>query len=125
MAWDAATDNVAVLGYNIRWKQVGGTTTYSTNVAGLSYNITSGMLAATNYYVSVRSYDASQNFSAWLPDVLVGTSGADQIPPTAPANLQAGSSTTNSISLSWDPASDNVGVTGYRVYWKTGTNAYQ
>jgi glucose/arabinose dehydrogenase/PKD repeat protein len=38
----------------------------------------------------------------------------DTQPPTAPTNLQASASGTQ-ISLSWTAATDNVGVTGYRV----------
>ena len=35
--------------------------------------------------------------------------------PTAVSNLTASASSTPSVSLSWGAASDNVGVTGYRV----------
>src|SRR6185295_15282459 len=37
----------------------------------------------------------------------------DTIPPSAPAGLTA---TTNAIDLSWTAATDNVAVTGYRIY---------
>lgn len=124
MTWDPSTDNQAVLGYNVRWKAAGSSTTYSTNVNSTTYNMSS-LLAATNYAISVRSYDASQNYSSWLPDVIIGTTGADQIAPSAPSNLQVTSVTTNSISLSWDASTDNVGVNGYRVYWRSGNNAFQ
>jgi len=41
----------------------------------------------------------------------------DTIPPTAPTNLTATfNSTTNTIDLSWTAATDNVAVTGYRIY---------
>ncbi|MAQ74948.1 MAG: sheath polysaccharide-degrading enzyme [Aquimarina sp.] len=36
--------------------------------------------------------------------------------PTAPANLTASGTTDVSTTLSWDPSTDNVGVTGYDVY---------
>jgi subtilisin family serine protease len=124
LAWDAATDNVGVLGYNVRWKALNSTTTYSTNVTSTTYNMSS-LLAATNYSISIRSYDASQNFSAWLPDIVVGTTGADQVVPTTPTNVQVTGVTTSSVDLSWTASTDNVGVTGYRVYWRTGANAFQ
>ena len=124
LAWDASTDNVGVLGYNVRWKALTSTTTYSTNVTSTSYTMNS-LLAATNYSISIRSYDASQNYSAWLPDMVVGTSGADQVVPTVPANVSVTGVTSNSVSLSWSASTDNVGVTGYRVYWRTGANAFQ
>lgn len=44
----------------------------------------------------------------------------DTVPPTAPTNLTASASaltaTTSSVLLAWSPASDNTGVTGYRVF---------
>ena len=35
--------------------------------------------------------------------------------PSSPANIQVTGVTSNSVSLRWDAATDNVGVTGYRV----------
>ena len=43
-------------------------------------------------------------------------SGADTTPPSAPANLTASNVTQTSVDLSWNAATDNVGVTGYDVY---------
>ena len=41
----------------------------------------------------------------------------DTTPPTAPTGLSATfNSTTNAIDLSWTAATDNVAVTGYRIY---------
>jgi hypothetical protein len=40
---------------------------------------------------------------------------ADGTAPSAPANLQA-TGGNSQVSLTWSPASDNLGVTGYRVY---------
>ncbi|HCT79107.1 MAG TPA: chitinase [Micromonosporaceae bacterium] len=37
-------------------------------------------------------------------------------PPTVPQNPRVTGTTSSSISLAWDPSSDNVGVTGYKVY---------
>lgn len=47
------------------------------------------------------------------------TGVADPQPPTAPAGLAVSGVTSSSVSLSWQAASDNVGVAGYRVL--TGT----
>ncbi len=41
---------------------------------------------------------------------------AEGEPPTVPLNPRVTTTSSNSISLAWDPSSDNVGVTGYRVY---------
>ncbi|GGM59728.1 chitinase [Longimycelium tulufanense] len=45
-----------------------------------------------------------------------GSSGTpDTESPTAPANLRNTGATSNSITLAWDAASDNIGVTAYDV----------
>ena len=40
----------------------------------------------------------------------------DQQPPTAPGNLRVTAATAKSLSLAWDPSTDNVRVRGYYVY---------
>ena len=40
----------------------------------------------------------------------------DTTPPTAPTGLTASAPTTNTVSLTWSASTDNVGVSGYRVY---------
>ncbi len=45
-----------------------------------------------------------------------GTPVADTQAPTAPTNLITQNPTSNTISLSWTAATDNIGVTGYDVY---------
>lgn len=44
------------------------------------------------------------------------TNPVDTTPPTAPLNLTVTGTTTNSVSLSWTAATDNVGVTSYEVF---------
>ena len=41
---------------------------------------------------------------------------ADLAPPTAPATLQATSVAAHEVDLSWSAATDDVGVTAYRIY---------
>jgi glucose/arabinose dehydrogenase/PKD repeat protein len=45
----------------------------------------------------------------------LGGGTSDTQPPTAPTNLQATASGSTQIGLTWTAATDNVGVTGYRV----------
>ena len=40
----------------------------------------------------------------------------DAVAPSVPTNLSADSVTADSLTLTWSPSTDNVGVTGYRVY---------
>ena len=44
------------------------------------------------------------------------SSGTDTTPPTTPTGLVASSISSSQIGLSWNAATDDVGVTGYRVY---------
>ena len=44
----------------------------------------------------------------------------DITPPTAPTGLTATGVSTTQINLSWTASTDNVGVTGYRVF-RNGT----
>jgi chitodextrinase len=39
----------------------------------------------------------------------------DRAPPTAPTNLRVTEVTQTSVSLAWNPSTDNVGVSWYRV----------
>ncbi|SDL65043.1 Carbohydrate binding domain-containing protein [Nonomuraea maritima] len=42
--------------------------------------------------------------------------GGDTSPPSTPGNLRSTGVTSSSVSLAWNAATDNVGVTGYQVY---------
>ena len=63
--------------------------------------------------------------SGWVPAALAALaqdsanfkgSGPDTTPPSVPAGLTAATASQNSINLSWQPSTDNVGVTGYDIY---------
>jgi chitodextrinase len=45
-----------------------------------------------------------------------GTVQPDTTPPSTPGSLQTSAITTTSITLSWTASTDNVGVSGYRLY---------
>ncbi|MQY12600.1 hypothetical protein SRB5_27360 [Streptomyces sp. RB5] len=113
LAWDAATDDRGVTGYDV---YRGGTLVGST--AGTTYT-DSGLTADTTYSYTVRARDAASNQGPAAGPVTATTTGGgdqDTEPPTAPGNLRATGSTSSSVSLAWDAASDNRGVTGYDVY---------
>jgi len=50
------------------------------------------------------------------------TGGGDTSPPTAPGNLAASTVSATTLTLAWNPSSDNVGVTGYDVLRRQGTS---
>jgi chitodextrinase len=47
-----------------------------------------------------------------------GTGGApiDEVPPSTPSNLRTRAASMTEVDLSWGASTDNVGVTGYKVY---------
>src|ERR1019366_8189571 len=107
--WTAATDNV-------------GVTSYRVYKAGVLYNTTSGTSLAitgltpnTSYAMTVSAGDAAGNWSA--PSTVLNVSTvADTTAPSVPVGLNATGATLNSFTLNWTAATDNVGVTSYRVY---------
>ncbi|MGZ3584982.1 MAG: Ig-like domain-containing protein, partial [Ktedonobacterales bacterium] len=109
LSWSASTDNVGVAGYSV----YNGTSLIATttNTVFTWKNLSCGMV----YALGVDAYDAAGNHSAQSP-LVVSTSSCDDQPPTVPANLTATGTTVNSISISWDASTDNVGVAGYGLY---------
>ncbi|WP_338496229.1 glycosyl hydrolase family 8 [Streptomyces sp. SJL17-4] len=74
LAWNAATDNVGVTGYNVyRGGTLVGTST------GLSYTDT-GLTASTSYSYTVKARDAAGNLSAASNTLSVTTPGAGSGP---------------------------------------------
>ena len=117
VAWNASTDNVGVARYDIyRGGSVAGSSTTTSYVLN-------GLACGTAYSVGVRAVDAAGNASPQATISITTSPCADTQPPTAPGNVTASTRTATSISLTWAPASDNVGVTGYRVY--NGANVVQ
>jgi WD40 repeat protein len=69
----------------------------------------------------------SSTFNAsnyWVDVVLTtgGGGGTDTTAPTAPAGLTATAAGSSTVNLAWTAATDNVGVTGYRVERCQGAN---
>ncbi len=60
------------------------------------------------YFVAYHTTRAATNCIKWLR--------ADDTPPTPPSNLQITGTTQDSVVMQWDPSSDNVVVSGYRIY---------
>ena len=108
LTWTAATDNVAVTGYDVYQ----GTTLKAT-VATTAYAVT-GLTPGTTYSFSVKAKDAAGNVSAASNVVDVTTLSDTTVPTTVV--LSASGTTASSTNLSWTAATDNVGVTGYEIY---------
>src|SRR5947207_2494571 len=117
LSWLAATDNVGVIRYSVYRDGV-----QIASVAGRSYANT-GLSAATTYSYTVAASDAARNASAQSSPVSATTKAPlDTQAPSIPTNLAASAITPTTLTLSWNAATDNVAVAGYRVY-RNGTLA--
>ncbi|ORT58602.1 discoidin domain-containing protein [Streptomyces sp. CB03238] len=73
--------------------------------------------ATTTRYVRVLVTANTVQAAAQISELEVyGPAGGDSQAPTAPANLAYTEPATGQIRLTWNAATDNVGVTGYDVY---------
>ncbi len=107
LAWTDATDNVGIKTYQV-WRN--NVMVGETSVAGFVDN---GLQNTTRYVYKVTAVDTSGNVSPASTTVSVTTK--DSTPPTVPTGLTAEVTSATQIHLAWESATDNVGVTGYRI----------
>ncbi|MEE9318886.1 MAG: hypothetical protein V3U76_00410 [Granulosicoccus sp.] len=116
VAWDAASDNIGVVAYDIYRN--------GESIATSAYPvyIDKNILTDTIYEYAIAALDASGNRSAQSATAASeALSAADTIPPPAPVNLSL-AATTSSVKLSWSQ-SDIGDVAGFRVLRSQGNNA--
>lgn len=110
LSWFPATDNVAVVAYNV-YQDGALVATTPDPKAGIS-----GLTPLTDYLFGVSAVDAAGNES--LITTLTVTSGVDQTPdvtpPSVPGNL-AGTAASNSVLVTWDASTDDTQVAGYVI----------
>jgi chitodextrinase len=117
LAWTSSTDNVGVIGYRVERCQGAGCATFA------EIGVSSGMAAfndttvtaSLTYSYRVRAGDAAGNLSPYSNIATVTTPAPDVVPPSAPGVLAANAVSGTQIDVSWGAATDNVGVTGYRL----------
>ena len=111
LIWNASTDNVGVTSYRVFRNG-----TQVANPITNSYQ-NSGLTASTNYNYTVAAVDAAGNVSAQSTSVSVTTPAApDTQAPSVPTGLTATVISSTQINLTWNASTDNVGVTGYRLF---------
>ncbi len=134
LTWNAATDNIAVVGYEVYRNAVkiatlakpGCTVTGVPSGTAANYYIVAydgaGNRSAASSQLTVTPNQVSLNVTVGgqLDVGITGSPSLDQQAPSAPTNLAATafatSATTSSVVLTWNAATDNVGVAGYEVY---------
>jgi parallel beta-helix repeat protein len=111
LSWRQATDNIAVTGYRIY--RDGARIGSVEGAASTSYADPT-VLPSRTYAYTVTALDAAGNESD--PSAPATVTSSDTVPPSAPAGLTAAPVSDIQINLGWTAASDNVAVTGYRIY---------
>jgi chitodextrinase len=109
LRWNASTDNVGVAGYYVR---SGGQLLETTTARSIALAQDCG----TTVTYEVRAFDAAGNESAPASIAATTSDCPDVQPPTMPGGLTVSEITRTGLKLAWQASSDDVGVTGYRVY---------
>ncbi len=123
VSWTASSDNVGVSGYRVERCLGAGCTNFVEvgTQTGTTFN-DSGLDASSAYRYRVRATDLAGNLSAYSSETSVTTPAPpDTSAPTAPSGVVADPVSTTRIDLTWAAATDNVGVTEYRIERCAGT----
>ncbi len=116
LSWMPSTDDVGVTSYLVERCQGEGCVTFAQVGSAATPTFgDSGLAANTPYRYRVRATDAAGNLSGYSNMANVTTLAPDTEPPSAPGVLEGVAVSGTEIDLSWGPATDNVGVSGYRV----------
>ena len=116
VSWDAVTN---ATGYKVQWKsgsEAYNTTDRQASVTGVSHKIPD-LTAGTTYTVQVIATRATFDDSE-ASDSVTGVPKARR--PDAPTNVQV-TALVDSLEVRWDAV---TGATGYKVQWKSGSQAY-
>jgi len=114
LVWNASTDNVGVVRYEVRRSNNNSMITV-VNAPTTTLMVT-GLTANTTYVFDIQACDASDNCSGFSSDLSVTTMmNPDTSAPTVPTNLRTSNVMQTTITLLWNASTDNVGVTGYEL----------
>jgi len=111
VTWTASTDNFGVSGYEI-YRNAG-----QVGTSGSTSYTDTGLTPLTTYSYTVSAYDGANNNSAQSsPPATATTQTGDTQAPSVPTGVAATAQSGTSIQVSWTASTDNVGVTGYKIY---------
>ncbi len=117
LTWTAATDDVAVTGYDV-YRSTTANGSYSIIGTATSTNYTDTGLAEGTYWYYLRPFDAAGNVG-WrngpVSASLAAGGPVDTTRPSAPRQLVIEGVTATSVDLSWIESTDDVGVAGYVI----------
>lgn len=109
----AASDNVGVAGVQFLLDGANLGAEDTTDPYALSWNTTTATNGA--HVLTARARDAAGNTTTSNPVTVSVGNTVDTTPPSVPAGLAATAVSASQINLSWNPSTDDVAVTGYRI----------
>ncbi|WP_433365450.1 cellulose binding domain-containing protein [Actinoplanes sp. CA-142083] len=125
LSWTASP---GATGYQITYYQAFNDVIWSQPVGNVTTATVTGYILPTRQYsfrVSALDAGGYSPASNTVTVVTPASTTGDTTPPATPANFRIVAVTPDGPALAWDPATDNVGVTGYDVYlfdgWYTST----
>ncbi len=115
--WGISTDGQSgVAGYRVYRTNPGGEQLLTTTAPGVRTFTPTGLSQNTSYTFAVEAFDVANNSSTRQTVTSSTTAPPDVTPPTSPTTFVHGTLTETSAPVSWSGATDNVAVTGYRIY---------
>ncbi|GIF78717.1 glycoside hydrolase family 9 protein [Catellatospora bangladeshensis] len=123
LAWAGSTDTggSGLAGYDV-YREAGATDVLVGSPSAAALSLT-GLTPSTTYTFYVVAKDGAGNRSAASTPASFTTLAADPVdttPPSTPGTPVASAVTQTGATLTWAASTDNVGVTGYRVYREAG-----
>ena len=112
LTWTASTDNVAVAGYRVldtgvEVELVPGDQT-TVNLSGLTLGA---------HWFQLQAIDTAGNESVKTASVRIDLAGDDVVAPSVPTDLVVEPDPVSvTLSVTWSPSTDDVGVTEYRIF---------
>ncbi|MDF2628162.1 MAG: hypothetical protein K0R39_1993, partial [Symbiobacteriaceae bacterium] len=117
--WEAPADADVALYAILR----DGTEIDTVDAAGVLQYQDGGLAGETDYAYSLVAVDAAGNESSPVTADARTVASRDTTPPEAPDGLTATAGAGGTVELTWNAATDNVEVAGYRIYRKVGDGA--
>lgn len=110
-----ASDNVGVTG--VQFKLDGTVLGSLIKASPYTYSWDTKTVANGNHILTAIATDAAGNTTtSTAVTISVNNTTPDTTPPSTPTGLAALAASSSQVNLFWSPATDNVAVTGYRIY---------
>jgi cytochrome b involved in lipid metabolism/glutamine amidotransferase PdxT len=114
-----AADNVGVAGVQFKLDGVNLSTEDTTSPYSVAWS-TTGSTNGSHALTAIARDAAGNTKTSTTVTVTTNNAVVDTAAPSVPTGLAATVISSNQINLTWTPSTDNIGVTGYRVY-RNGT----